>query len=149
VDTRIFFRYPTAAAEPAASEPGFLDDCSEREWSTLLSHMQTRNIGAGEIVFAEGDLDRALYLLTAGLVELSGTQSPPATVQAPAQLGELAFIDGDRQPATARAVTSGEVLRLSFDAFESLAARDPPLATRILLDLGRILAARLRTTSSQ
>jgi CRP/FNR family cyclic AMP-dependent transcriptional regulator len=149
VDTRIFFRYPTAAQEPAASERGFLDDCSEREWSTLLSHMQTRNIRVGEIVFAEGDLDRALYLLTAGLVELSGTQSPPATVQAPAQLGELAFIDGGRQPATARAVTSGEVLRLSFDAFESLAARDPPLATRILLDLGRILAARLRTPSSQ
>ena len=99
-------------------------------------------------MFAEGDLDRALYLLTGGLVELSGTQSPPATVEAPAQFGELAFIDGDRQPATGRAVTSGEVLRLSFDALESLAARGPHLATRILLDLGRILAARLRTTSA-
>ena len=146
MDTRVFFTYPNAAGEPSASEPGFLDDRSEREWSTLLSHMQTRNIRAGEIVFAEGDLDRALYLLTGGVVELSGTQSPPTTVQAPAQLGELAFIDGDRQPATARAVIGGEVLRLSFDAFESLAARDPHLATRILLDLGRILAARLRTT---
>jgi CRP-like cAMP-binding protein len=148
MDTRVFFTYPNAAAEPAASEPGFLDHCSEREWNTLLSHMQTRNIRAGEIVFAEGDLDRALYLLTGGLVELSGTHSPSATVEAPAQLGELAFIDGDRQPVTARAVTSGEVLCLSFDAFESLAAREPRLATRILLDLGRILAARLRTTSA-
>jgi CRP/FNR family cyclic AMP-dependent transcriptional regulator len=148
MDTRLFFTYPTAATESAGSEPGFLDDCSEREWTILLSHMQTRNLRAGEIVFAEGDLDRALYLLTGGLVELSGTQSSPSTVEAPAQLGELAFIDGDRQPATVRAVTSGEVLRLSFDAFESLAAREPRLATRILLDLGRILAARLRTTSA-
>jgi CRP-like cAMP-binding protein len=147
MDTRVFFTYPNAAAEPGASEPGFLDDCSEREWNTLLSHMQTRSLRAGEVVFAEGSLDRALYLLTGGLVELSGTESPRATVEAPAQLGELAFLDGDRQPATARAVTDGEVLRLSFDSFESLAARDPHLATRILLDLGRILAARLRTTS--
>jgi CRP-like cAMP-binding protein len=147
VDTRAFFRYPSAAAEPAASAPGFLDNCSEREWQTLLSMMQTRKLRAGEIVFAEGDLDRALYLLTAGVVELSGTSSPPASVEAPAPLGELAFIDGDRQPAAARAVTDGVVLRRSFDAFESLAARDPHLATRVLLDLGRVLAARLRTTS--
>lgn len=146
MDTQAFFRYPTADAEPEASEPGFLDDCSEREWTTLLSYMQTRNLHAGEIVFAQGHLDRALYLLTGGTVELSGTHSPPATVEAPAQLGELAFIDGGRQPATARAVTSGQVLRLSFEAFESLAARDAHLATRILLDLGRILAARLRAT---
>jgi CRP/FNR family cyclic AMP-dependent transcriptional regulator len=145
MDTRVFFTYPNAAAEPAASAPGFLEDCGEREWNTLLSHMQTRNLRAGEIVFAEGDLDRALYLLTVGRVELSGAHSPPATVEAPAPLGELAFIDADRQPATARALTSGEVLRLSFDAFESLAAREPHLATRILLDLGRVLAARLRT----
>jgi CRP/FNR family transcriptional regulator, cyclic AMP receptor protein len=147
MDSSSFFIYPNAEAEPAASEPGFLEHCSEAEWSTLLSHMQTRNLRAGEIVFAEGDLDRALYLLTGGLVELSGTNSPAVTVEAPTPLGELAFIDGNRQPATARAETAGEVLRLSFDAFESLAAREPRLGTRILLDLGRILAARLRTTS--
>ena len=148
MDTQAFFKYPNAAAEPAASAPGFLEHCSEAEWSTLLSHMQTRNVLAGEIVFAEGDLDRALYLLTDGLVELSGTHSHSVTIDGPAPLGELAFIDGDRQPITARAVTNGVVLRLSFDAFESLAAREPRLATRILLDLGRILAARLRTTSA-
>ena len=148
MDTRVFFTYPTADAEPPASEPGFLDGCSERQWDTLLTHMQTRNLRAGETLFAEGDLDRALYLLTAGLLELSGTDSPPAAVEPPSPLGELAFIDGDRQPANARAVTDAQVLRLSFHAFESLAARDPHLATRILLDLGRILAARLRTTSS-
>jgi CRP-like cAMP-binding protein len=146
MDSRAFFIYPTAAAEPAPSEPGFLTGCTERQWESLLSHMQTRNVRAGEIVFAEGDLDRALYLLTVGVLELSGTRSPPATVEPTSPLGELAFLDGDRQPATARAVTDGQVLRLSFHAFESLAVRDPPLATRILLDLGRILATRVRTS---
>jgi CRP-like cAMP-binding protein len=42
------------------------------------------------------------------------------------------------------AVSDGEVMRLSYDAFESLSARNPALARHILLDLGRILAARLR-----
>lgn len=47
-----------------------------------------------------------------------------------------------------RAVTDGEMLRLGFDSFEALAAREPILARDLLLDLGRILAVRLRQTTS-
>ena len=36
------------------------------------------------------------------------------------------------------------LLRLSFDAFEVLAAKEPALARHMLLDLGRILADRIR-----
>ena len=36
------------------------------------------------------------------------------------------------------------MLRLSFEGFEALAARNPSLGRDILLDLGRILSARLR-----
>jgi CRP-like cAMP-binding protein len=41
-------------------------------------------------------------------------------------------------------MSDGEVMRLSYEAFESLSARNPALARHILLDLGRILSARLR-----
>ncbi len=46
-------------------------------------------------------------------------------------------------------MSEGEMLRLSFDGFEALAARDPALGRDILLDLGRILAARLRAHGEQ
>ena len=36
------------------------------------------------------------------------------------------------------------MLRLSYDGFEALAARNPALGRDILLDLGRILSARLQ-----
>ena len=42
------------------------------------------------------------------------------------------------------AMSDGAVMRLSYDAFEALSARNPALARHILLDLGRSLAARLR-----
>ena len=70
-------------------------------------------------------------------------------VEAPATLGEEAFLDGGPAAAGLRAVTHGEAQRLSFDAFESLSAREPRLARDLLLDLGRLVAAELRRLQSQ
>jgi CRP-like cAMP-binding protein len=145
MDTSGFFAYPTGPVEPDAPAAGFLDDAGEREWDMLLSYTQTRHLRAGETVLSEGDIDRALYLLTAGRLEISSARAPVAALEAPAPLNEIAFLDGGRCAATARALTDGELLRLSYDAFDSLAAREPHLARKILLDLGRIVARRLRS----
>ena len=45
---------------------------------------------------------------------------------------------------TLLARTHGEMARMSWDAYEALAARDPRLGRAILVDLGRGLGARLR-----
>jgi CRP/FNR family cyclic AMP-dependent transcriptional regulator len=144
MDTSSFFQYPTGGTEPGTAPATFLGGAGEREWDALLSYMQSRQLRAGEMAFSEGDLDRALYLLTVGRVELRASAGPPVAVDSPAPLNEIAFLDGGRCAAGVRALSDGELLRLSFDAFESLAAREPTLARRILLDLGRIVATRLR-----
>lgn len=144
MDSSSYFQYPTGATEPGTARATFLGGAGEREWDALLSYMQTRQLRAGEMAFSEGDPDRALYLLTAGRIEFRASTGPTVAVDAPAPLNEIAFLDGGRCAASARALTDGELLRLSFDAFESLAAREPTLARRILLDLGRIVATRLR-----
>jgi CRP-like cAMP-binding protein len=145
MDTQSFFIYPTTSSEPAGPAAGFLDEASDAEWNILLSYVQTRHARAGETIFAEGDVDRTLYLLAVGRLEEISTRTGVAAVEAPAQLNELAFLDGGRCASTARAVTDAELLRLSYDAFESLAVREPRVARRILLDLGAILARRLRS----
>ena len=147
MDTSSFFIYPTVEGQASGAAAGFLDNATEREWDALLSYMQTRHLRSGETLFREGAADRALYLLTAGRLELSSTRTPATPAQAPAPLNELAFLDGGPCDASARAVTPSEVARLSFEAFESLAAREPHLGRTILLDLGAILARRLRTTA--
>ncbi|HET9024195.1 MAG TPA: hypothetical protein VFN64_06450, partial [Burkholderiaceae bacterium] len=58
---------------------------------------------------------------------------------------ELCFVDGGPRSSTLRAVTDGELRRLSYESFEVLAAREPELARAILFDLGRIISQRLRT----
>ena len=93
-----------------------------------------------------GAADRALYLLADGKLELvrEGTRAPLATLAAPASLGEAAFLDGKARLVAVRAVTHGELERLSWEAFEGLSARDPQLARDVLVDVGRVLAARVR-----
>jgi CRP-like cAMP-binding protein len=151
MDTSGYFPYPTPQVDEASTTPGFLDQAHERAWDTLLAAMQTLILRPGDTVFSEGQADRALYLLTDGALEIAAAGGAPATVAAPPAelLNEISFVDGGGCTATARAVTDGRVLRLNYDAFEALAAREPHLARQIMLDLARMLALRLRHGSGQ
>jgi CRP-like cAMP-binding protein len=115
---------------------------------TLLSYMEPRRFSPGETVLVGGEPDRALYLLTEGTLEAIVTRksgSKRTTVmEAGSLFGEVAFFDGGERSATVRGVTQGELLRLSFERFETLAADHPELGRALLLELGVRIAERLR-----
>ena len=142
MDTTGFFDYPTEPSKPAEHGlPGFLDGRGEDDWAMLLDHSETRLFAPGEIVLRRGERDRALYLLVTGWVK-----APSGVVHPITTLGEAAFLDGGPRAVSIEAMSEGEMLRLSYDGFEALAVRNPALGRDILLDLGRILCARLRAT---
>jgi len=97
---------------------------------------------AGEDVVRAGDVDRSLYVVLDG--RLAPSVGGSAAIEAGSVFGELAFLDGLPRSATVRATADGEALRLSFDAFETLAARHPELGRAILLPVGWIAALRVR-----
>jgi CRP/FNR family transcriptional regulator, cyclic AMP receptor protein len=143
-----FFDYGTDAV-PTPGVPKFLDGAHPDDWAVIGAHCERRRFRAGEPILRAGDLDRSLLILLAGrletVVERRGrtrtlSTSPPGSV-----VGELAFFDGRPRSATVVAATDGELLRMSFAAFETLSATHPRLGRTILLDLGCALAHRLRT----
>jgi CRP/FNR family transcriptional regulator, cyclic AMP receptor protein len=137
MDTTGFFQYP-GTIQPAGAAPGFLENRGDEDWALLLDHMETQLHRAGHEVLTAGEVDRALYVLVDGRLEApSGSVLPTST------FGEAAFLDGRPRAVTVTAATDAEVLRLSHEAFLSLSARRPELGRAVLLDLGRILAARL------
>ncbi len=146
MDTNSFFDYPTAQVEDIGTTAGFLDQADERDWNALLDAMQTLVLRPGDTVCTEGQADRALYLLADGVLQVGAAGAVSAEVAAPPAeiLNEVAFLDAGGCVATVRAATDARVLRLSFDSFESMAAREPQLARQIVLDLARMLAHRLR-----
>lgn len=143
-----FFDYPN---EPPASPGtvGLLADASDEEWATVLEHTRYRRFGPGEPVVTAGARDRSLYLVLEGELEVLAPHGRRgyrriASISAGSVIGELSFFDGTARSALVRAVAPALLAELSPAEFDSLAADNPALARRLLFDLGRILAQRLR-----
>ena len=128
----------------------FLPEATASDWAAIFSHAEVRRIGAGLALVQAGEQDRALYLLTEGTVgvRLPRDEGAFKLIDAPSVLGELAFFDGNPRSATLDAVTDVEVVRLDDAGFARLSAEAPELAHAMLVDLGRILALRLRIASA-
>jgi len=140
-----FFDYPGQAGTPEApaEDAVFLPDLDEEGWERLIAYTQSRRFARGEIVIPAGSRDRSLLIVADGTIEAAGAGGP-AVLQTGAVLGELAFFDGQPLDAPVRALTDVDMLVLSQESFEILAAHEPALARAVIMDLGRIVALRLR-----
>src|SRR3954454_20140908 len=136
-------------AHEEASDLLFMPEATASDWATIFSYAEVRQVDEGLAVIQAGERDRALYLLTEGTVgvRLPKDEGAFKTIDAPSVLGELAFFDGYPRSATLDAVTDCQVVRIDLKAFDNLSAAAPQLAQAMLVDLGRVLALRLRMAS--
>src|SRR3954454_4644015 len=145
MDTTGFFDYPSERPETTEHGlPGFLAGRGEDDWAALLDHSETRLFRPGEIVLQQGERDRALYLLVDGWV-----RAPSGVIHPITTLGEDGFLDGTPRAVSVEAMSEGEMLRLSYDGVEALAARHPALGRNTLLARARTLSPRLRANGEQ
>ena len=145
-----FFDYPDDSSEPTTDQFAFLADASDEDWAAIRAHGELRHFRPSETVIAEGEVDRALYIVVEGELEAvvvegkRGKSRRVSSIEAGMVLGEVSFFDGRPRSAAVRAVTDATLLRLSKGGFDVLAAKEPALGRNILFDIGRTLAARLR-----
>jgi CRP/FNR family transcriptional regulator, cyclic AMP receptor protein len=144
-----FFDYPNEPPSSSGTPELLLAEASDEEWAKLLHHTRNRRFDPGDQVVTAGAQDRSLYLVLEGQLEVLAERGRRryrriALVAAGSVIGELSFFDGRARSAAVRAVTPAVLAELSPAEFDSLAAADPALARRLLFDLGRILAGRLR-----
>jgi CRP/FNR family cyclic AMP-dependent transcriptional regulator len=145
-----FFDYSyTGLSEPPGSLQ-FLADRSERDWAMILDHAEVRRFAAGEELMRAGQRERALYVLTEGSVSAATDRGLDLkSIAAPSIVGEMSFLDGGPRSLTVRGSSGGEIIRLTYDAFEVVAAKDPELGRAILADLARIVTQRLRAATER
>jgi CRP/FNR family transcriptional regulator, cyclic AMP receptor protein len=146
-----FFDYPGDLPNELGAT--FLASATDDDWAEIRAHGEVRRHRAGETVIAGGQADRSLYVVLSGRLEAVMAQGRRrqrrvTVMDTGTVVGEVGFLDGLPRSATVRALDDVELLRLPFGAFEALAAKNPALGRAILLDLGRILAMRLRTVES-
>lgn len=138
------------ASAPAREAP-FLADSYAEDWERIERYAARRRFSGGEQIVRRGEIDRSLIVVLGGELGFyaagpDGEERLVSIIEAPSLVGEVAFFDSGPRAGTLRARSDGELLKLSFEQFEALAAASPSLARLILLDAGRLLARRLRMT---
>ncbi len=112
--------------------------------------MQWRTYKPGQVIFREGELSDAAYLIVSGSVQIvkgHGGASPKtiAVVGAGEYIGEMGVIDDQPRSATAVAEDNAVCKPVTPEEFMDLILKHPGEA----IDLLKILFERLRTTSNK
>lgn len=146
------FAYPTEPAPDPVADQLFLAHWTQSQWQKFFALTQTYRYRAEDWVIRQGVADRAFYLVTFGRLEVMGASAGNANqrialVEAGGVVGEQSFLDGRPQPLGVRAVTEAETVRLSHDAFEIFATREPRLTHDLALALGCVVSLRLRAVT--
>lgn len=125
----------------------FLADLSGEDWARVLKIVKSRVFRAGDDLIRAGDKDDSFYILTSGVVEVTIADKVLATIPEGSVFGEISFFDGALRSATIRAKSTGSAVCVTREDLDTLAAWEPEIARKMLFDLGRILAMRLRWTT--
>jgi len=123
---------------------------SRREFGHLFQSLVVRPYAPGEILFHEGDVGRALFILESGHVEIScksasGEMRRIAVLNPGDYFGEMALLDDRPRTATAAAMEPVRVHLLYKADLEKLVRTVPHIGAAIMTHLAVLLAARLRS----
>ena len=142
-----FFNYPDAvAAAMAPDDPGreLFSGFTEREWQLVIDHGSLLGFGSGEEIIRAGERDDAVYIVVDGAVEVVVRGQVVDQIVAGSAFGEVAFFDLAPRTATIRGERAGSALTFSRGNLDQLASKEPAVAMKVVLELGRLLAQRYR-----
>jgi CRP/FNR family cyclic AMP-dependent transcriptional regulator len=128
-------------------------DLRDRELGLLAQALHSRTYHAGETLFLEGDIGRALFILESGRIDLTreapgGERRTIFQVSPGEFFGEMALLE--QLPRTASAVASerSHVYLLYRSKLDQLLGGQPRVGVAIMTQLAQLLSARLRRAST-
>jgi CRP-like cAMP-binding protein len=118
----------------------------------LADSAQETRFASGAIIFSEGGEDASLFIILSGKVRItkataSGDEKPIATLSEGGFFGEMALFDDYYRSATATAATEVRALQISKDSFMKFLASAAEGASKLLLEIMKALAPRIRQTN--
>lgn len=120
-------------------------DAPERALDVAASVVQHRRFEAQSVIFQEGDVGEALYMLQSGLVKLSkvdlgGYEKTLAILHPPEFFGEMALLGAKSRNATAVALVDVEAYLLFADDFSRLLQTYPTVSLNLTTTLSQRLS---------
>jgi CRP-like cAMP-binding protein len=121
---------------------------TEDQLDRLASIAVLRSFQDGETIVEQDDSDRDLLVIARGSVDvLSVTGEVIGRARAGMPVGEISFIDARPRSVTVISHGASEVVVMPADPLWDLLNADRELALRALMNLSRLLCARLRATN--
>lgn len=126
---------------------------SAAQMCMLESYLDTLVFAAPGHVFREGEAGDSLFIARDAVVDIHvplkfGRCRRIASFAPGTVFGELALLEGQPRNADAVVRGAGTVWELRREALTEIGEKHPEIASRILLNLGRSLAGRVRTTTA-
>jgi CRP-like cAMP-binding protein len=131
------------------SQTPIFEGIATRALSQLVDDMHRRRYRDQEVVFSAGDTGLGMYLVLTGEVSISLEGSELARLRPGEFFGEVALFG--EQSRTADAIAIGELELVGFfrPDLQEWVDRSPKLGSRVLMQLGRVLAERLRASNER
>ncbi|WP_295640528.1 cyclic nucleotide-binding domain-containing protein [uncultured Methylibium sp.] len=142
------------AIQSLNAEDAFRPRLDPSQWRTFLQYLTRHEVRSGDLLLKQGDMDRTLYFLGQGTLQVYATGGAPgsnkiAILRAGGMCGEPGlFADGERT-ANVEAMTPCVVWALRLPRFEELCARAPVIALEVLRAAGTVMALRMRANISR
>jgi CRP-like cAMP-binding protein len=125
---------------------------TNKEFREIEKLIHERTFQPDEVIFKRQAPGEAMYVILSGKVEIvlglrDGNKQVLAELSEGDFFGELSLLDQEARSATAVATDYSTLLVFSQTDLLSLLERNPELGNKILLNLARVISARLRKTN--
>ena len=115
----------------------------------LLSTAEHRRFQAGEAIIREANRPEGLHVVLSGSVAMRRGNQPGVRLGLGSTFGDLALLEDQVPDFSVAALETTDVAVLTRRSFETLSAAAPLTAVRLLRQLARGLAHRLRTANDE
>ncbi len=142
------------AVQSLNAEDAFRPRLNHDQWRTFSQYLTRHEIRAGDLLIKQGDIDRTLYLLEQGSLQVFATGGAPGgnrigILRAGSVIGEPGLFSDGARMANVEAMTPCVVWALRGPRFEELAQRVPAIAIEVLRAAGGVMAARMRANMAR
>jgi CRP-like cAMP-binding protein len=120
-ETRLAALHQALQVELLGTVP-FLSIADSALRGALVQQLERREVGAGEVIFREGDVGDAFYLVGAGEVRIVRGDEAVASLGAGSWFGEGALLSGEPRAASAVTEAACVLYRLPRGAFDAVLA---------------------------
>jgi CRP-like cAMP-binding protein len=121
-----------------------------KAWDILAEYLSSEKVERGQVLIAEGALDRTLYFVESGGLRVhygNASKMHIALIGPGSVVGEGSFFSQIPRNATVQATQTGVLWGLAPSQFDTMAKKDTGAALALAMALGAVISTRMLDVS--